>query len=482
MKIDRLDKPASSPALTLVAGAAEHDRSGVTGAASLSPFRQAWPDVHLFVTDALQQALDAAEQAARTGEQVVLVEGEPGAGKTSFLRRLAQRFDADTRICHIEARLALGERHVLARVAEVYGCPPVSGIGELASLLARVGAGQTPLLLIIDNADRLSRFALRALFELKRRVFQGGGRLALIVSASPDTLDATLALPSFSNYGKDWLHRIELPRFSEQETAAWLRHLIEAAGMQETVSFDSAQIRRIHKAGHGLPRQIRRVADDVLNGRKPRRWRSRRDESTARRRKYRLVGAAISIMALIGIAWLLAALISGPPRIELAFDSPLSGVVLPDEPSLPLLPLSAGMIDPPRVEEPPAEPAARPPAPAQAPLPAASPEAAPQAAASDTLTGHAWLMAQAPERYTVQLASSPDRALAEQFVERNPLDGKTMVITTRRGERILHLVIYGSFAGPAAAREAIAALPPQLRRNDPFARTMQSMQSIATGG
>ncbi len=484
MKIDRQDKPVSSPSLKLVTSAGERDRAGDATAVSPSPFRHEPPDYQLFLPGPLQAALDAAEQAVRNGDQVVLIEGEQGAGKTVFLRRLAQQFEAEYGVCHIEVRLALGERHVLGRIAEVYLCPPVRDVGELASLLVRQSAGHETLLLIVDNAERLSCFALRALLELKQRVSQGGGRLVLVISTRVDALDATLALPVFAAFGNDFLQRIVLPRFSAEDTAEWLHHLIEAANLQESVSFDSAQIRRIHKASHGLPRQIRRVADDLLNGRKPRPWRSRHAVSIARQRKNRLVGVGVSIAMIAGVAWLAFALVSGPPRVEIAFDFPLFAEALSDQPSSPLP--SAEPIDPPHDEVVPEAVVAQPPPSASSGVASPSPLAvtsvpASRATSGDTLTGRAWLMAQAPDRYSVQLASSPDRALAERFIERNPLQGKTTVIATQRGDRTLYLVIHGSFAGPAEAREAIAALPPQIRRNDPFARPMRSLQAITIG-
>ena len=169
----------------------------------------------------------------------------------------------------------------------------------------------------------------------------------------------------------------------------------------------------------------------------------------------------------------------------MVFDFPLFTEAMSDQPppSSPLTP--AEPTDPPQVEVVPeavlVPPAPQAPAPSAATMAAVIPAPVSRAAGGDSLTGRAWLMAQAPDRYSVQLASSPDRALAERFIEKNPLEGKTTVIATQRGDRHLYLVIYGSFSGPAEARKAIAALPPQIRRNEPFARTMQSLQAISTG-
>lgn len=480
MKIERQDKPITSPALTLVSASGERDDDG--GAVAPSLRRVPTDDAAPFMPPAWLEILDTVAAEVRVDDgQVLLIEGENGAGKSTFLRALAREFADEAWICHIETRLALGERHILAHLAQVYDCPPVDGVAELASLLARLGE-QHRLLVIVDNADRLSRFAFRALLELKRRTRQGGGRLAMVLGARPDSLEATLELPGFAAYDDDFLRRIDLPRFSEEDTAGWLRDLVAAAGIGSANTFDDVQLRRIQRAAHGLPGEIRRVADDVLNGRRPKRWRSRRDESRVRQLKYRVTGAAVSILVLAAIGWLLAAQFSGTPRLDISFEVPV-----PALPSLPLLPAvvePAGVVAPPPVAEPPpAAPVRAPvdPAPAAPPSRQGPPAQAAPTAPTELLKGRAWLMAQAPHRYTVQVASSPDRALAEQLIERNQLGGKSTVVATRRGDRIVYLVVHGSFSGPAEARDAIAALPPQIRRNDPFARTIQSLQAIATG-
>ena len=90
-------------------------------------------------------------------------------------------------------------------------------------------------------------------------------------------------------------------------------------------------------------------------------------------------------------------------------------------------------------------------------------------------------MAQDAQRYTIQLASTPDRAGAEAFIEKHPLRGRTVALETQRGSRTTYIVLHGSFASSADARRAIETLPSTLRRNDPFARGMASVQAMAGG-
>jgi DamX protein len=78
----------------------------------------------------------------------------------------------------------------------------------------------------------------------------------------------------------------------------------------------------------------------------------------------------------------------------------------------------------------------------------------------------------------VQLASTPDRGAAHAFIERYSLDQST-VVAIARGGRKLYLVIYGTFPDSTEARLEVATLPEALRRNEPFARSMRSLQEIA---
>lgn len=450
-------------------------------------------------TDALHAALETARDTLSQADgPALLVEGEAGAGKSAFLERLAQSA-VRTDVCRVEVRHPLGEAGLHARLAQAFGLAPTGDGAALAARIADRAGGDAPLVLV-DDAQRLSPFGLRALLDLRRSVRRLGGRLALAVSAPPGALERTLALPSFSTH-QGAFARLALPRFGEEETLEYLRRAAEHAGAGDGPGFDEAQIRALHRAASGLPGQIDRAAAELRRGLHPRPYRRvKRRYPVAVRKGWALPAAVLGVMLGSG-AYLAHAVLFSPPGDPAGLAS---GAVPAGEPAAPsTLPLALEV-----PEGPPPAPvvsgpmpqvtavapvaAAEPPAPSPASAaeelsraqPAAPPGAlnAAAAPAAPVLGDRAWLMAQDPKRYTIQLASTPDESKAVEFIAKHPLRGRTVAVETQRGARTWYVVLHGTYANPAEAQRAIEGLPAALRKNDPFARRVESVQAMAVAG
>jgi septal ring-binding cell division protein DamX len=90
----------------------------------------------------------------------------------------------------------------------------------------------------------------------------------------------------------------------------------------------------------------------------------------------------------------------------------------------------------------------------------------------------AWLIAQNPANYTLQLASSTNRDLIQKYFEENHLQGKAGYYSSmRQGER-WYALVYGSYASVNQAKEAISDLPQDLRKWSPWVRNINSIHKI----
>lgn len=500
------------------------------GQSVLSPFSAAVPDRY-FETDALRDCHGRVARAALDSDTVAVVEGERGCGKTTFVRMLQKRVGTSRDLCYIDVRIPQGERYVLARLQRAF-CPdqPAQLDALIAQLIER-GRRNGGCLIVVDDADKLSVFAIRLLFMLKHAVMQAGSQLGVVITMSPLKLDAMLALPSFSPYRTRGLTRVELPHFSAQETADYLRTRIESAGMAAALSFDSAQVQRIHQASGGLPQHIKRVAGELLDGSKPQRYRSARRQQRLARFKTTLIPVAAIVLPLICIGFLLQAIFKRPAddvmmeRLMSTSGIEAAGTAVPI-PAAPAVPVVTGAVD-----RAPAIPAARqdktpdiapvkptaPPVPspasvaaaaapvapaavvspraaaAPAPEAAAKPEPAPaavsatipadqqQAADTASLDGNVWLRAQDPAFYTIQLAGAEQRKDVQEFIDKYALPGKVVVVEVLRNGKVWHMVLYNSYRTWGEAQRELSKLPPQIHRNDPFSRRFASVQAIALG-
>lgn len=91
-----------------------------------------------------------------------------------------------------------------------------------------------------------------------------------------------------------------------------------------------------------------------------------------------------------------------------------------------------------------------------------------------------WLLQQSPKAYTVQLVLSPSQADMARFVDRNirHLARSSLAFAATEYQQREHYSLFlGAFDTVGQARAAIAALPPDLRANQPWVRQFQSIQA-----
>ena len=109
-------------------------------------------------------------------------------------------------------------------------------------------------------------------------------------------------------------------------------------------------------------------------------------------------------------------------------------------------------------------------APASAAEPVTETEAAAQADASQR-DGN-WLLAQPPERFTLQLVTVSSAERAAAFVAEQPDPSAFATYRLARDGRILHVVVYGQFSTRAEAEAASRRLPASVGRVQPWLRPM----------
>ena len=97
-------------------------------------------------------------------------------------------------------------------------------------------------------------------------------------------------------------------------------------------------------------------------------------------------------------------------------------------------------------------------------------------AAQDGTDCAAWLAAQPAGHYSIQFMSSPDPAAAQEYRERSPLPEPYVICRYPHKGRTWYAVLWGSHADLAAARHAVAALPPERQAEQPWIRSIQSLR------
>jgi TPR repeat protein len=89
-----------------------------------------------------------------------------------------------------------------------------------------------------------------------------------------------------------------------------------------------------------------------------------------------------------------------------------------------------------------------------------------------------WVAAQDPDYYTLQLASSTNRALIDKYYSENDLAGKAGYYRSRRSGEDWYALVYGAYPTVQDAKDAIESLPVDLKKWSPWVRNIKSIHKI----
>jgi DamX protein len=106
-------------------------------------------------------------------------------------------------------------------------------------------------------------------------------------------------------------------------------------------------------------------------------------------------------------------------------------------------------------------------------------QATPADAADRGRSDVAWLLAQDPNAFTLQLVTVSTLASAKAFVEKQQVPEEFAIYPLNRDGRTLHVVLYGLYSTRQAAQMAADRLPPEVGDIQPWIRPLEQVQATA---
>ncbi len=284
------------------------------------PFTDPPPSTYEDLTRATQ--LNVTLSLLQSGERIVLVRGSAGLGKSTFLRRLAERQPPGLQI----ARLTGGPQisaaalwRTLAAAAEG-GDPSAApeNRDHAANHVRGARRGGLRPALLIDDADRLAPAVAGELLDLWRELDELEEGFALALAVDPER-PPPWGPGQPASLPEERVHTTNLHPLTEEQTGEYLEHRLTAAGAEPGL-LTAAEKSAIHEAAGGHPERIHAEAHKALAdrlgstspGRTGRKRGRRRPALAGRGRKAALWGGAAAAVALSGAAaWALAGVL-GP--------------------------------------------------------------------------------------------------------------------------------------------------------------------------
>ncbi|MEE8429200.1 MAG: SPOR domain-containing protein [Gammaproteobacteria bacterium] len=233
-----------------------------------APFINRTPGKSFFADPELLQRLDLLQHLVQFSDLLLIVNGPRGSGKTVLLHGLAGNAEENWRICKLNAEIILDQNALLTCIADSYKLDSAAVREDLPRRLAsRWKAlqllGKYPVLLI-DNAHCMDSSLLRTLLHLDGNPRATLHSVRIILFSEVD-IGQRLAQEVFDEPEEAVLmHSMELPPFSEQQTTSYLACRLAAAGHSGESPFSAHEVHSIHKVSGGLPYRINELAHQIL--------------------------------------------------------------------------------------------------------------------------------------------------------------------------------------------------------------------------
>lgn len=450
------------------------------------------------------ETLEALIYAITSGEGMVKVTGEVGAGKTMLCRVLMERLPENVETIYL-AVPSLSPDEMLATIAddlgvELHGGNTTKLIRALQERLIAIHGEGKQVVALIDEAHAMPLETLEEIRLLSNLETSHHKLMQIVLFGQPE-LDQHLMLPNMRQLKERITHSFNLLPLPPRDIKDYLNFRLRAAGYKGPDLFSPEALKLIAEASEGLTRRINIYADKTLLAAyaentftiTPDHVRAAISDtqivlpavSGGHRARWMVAGSLLTGIAIGFAAGRLT--VPEPPIVP----APLTAAkIAPDAPAKASATVDAAAIKPqsptPTAEK--IEVIA--PSTAPAPTPVAAAVAVPIAATSsvaevDWLDARmsadtARIRALAGNRYAIQLmmADSRERPAIEGFLRQASRElnaDRIMVYPTGTLENPRVGVLYGNFADRAEANDELARLPVRLTKFRPYARSVSAI-------
>lgn len=461
-----------------------------------------------FITDNWDQYLDLLPQFLRYCNSLVLLEGEPGVGKTTLIQQFIQENDGDAEIIFINATEIPGIEFLLKLLHEKFSAPyeadsDTSVNDQLDTQINALKLNKAPRLLIIDDAEKLPLDTRQACLQITQQQTKLDTCLPIILVGSDDLTTQYHALLTSKTAAKS-LHFLYLAAFTKEELDDYLQFACEQAGESRGESpFTDEDVETIHKATAGKIGLIDHSARSLLKVKL-------KQKSNQRDLKKKLIWWGITLVIIVALL-ILYKFISTPKPLGTQFTKPIA--LRDHQPLLSQKIHQVGNLqiqDKPEFDSKPQKKIT--PTPTKTVI-AKSPEH--KAQQSPIKKGHTVEVNKAVvnkkpmptttkkqdstplfshvmqarlqrdqrrianianNKVTLQLLAASNLHNVQAFINQHQLQASAMIVQTQKNQKPLYLVIYGIFDNRQQAQQALQTVSPQLRQLKPWIRTYVSLK------
>ncbi|MFP8968124.1 AAA family ATPase [Pokkaliibacter sp. CJK22405] len=222
-----------------------------------------------YLTEERSQLLDKLSHLSRYSQFVLVVTGEHGVGKSTFLNQLLPGSDPVMRPVTLRLKHETGPAQMVssliqqARIEMEEGShfeQQIQALHQHAQMLRDL---DRMMLILVDDAELLTDGALDVLFTRVMQTPDPAASPHIILFGQPDVL-SRLSSPRLQTVLTGRSHHASLSPLTLDETEGYIAHRLDLAGMHGDIPFTVAHYNRIHQQSQGIPAVINRLAQAML--------------------------------------------------------------------------------------------------------------------------------------------------------------------------------------------------------------------------
>lgn len=534
----------------------------------------------IFVDEKFSQTTDLLRHLIDNSDQIPLILGETGTGKTTLLKHFSNLAANEWALCLVEATPTLQPYQFFAHLSRCFGISDQRpGLDRVVQCLEDLNkSGRLPVILI-DDAHQLPIATIIMLLRLYERHHENQLLVKIVLFAHPQ-IDRLLKASQIQAMDLEMIQALYLSPMSKARTEQFIQFLIQQTDPESSFQITQSQLRSIYRASGGnqasIVSRLQQLQNRYSNGDK---FKKGGHSFVADFSTPTIIGSGVLILALIVTAvvlqdqinalfeetqdmestlqstynnkintiqsdnsltpqtlhesQLVLPALTAPTKDKSIYQAPLSEAKIGFIESEIEQPETLGVVQEPLIRELPAEvlsekvePEAMQQSEKQAiagrtvtlselrtkgedssaiveavsmrkkgeqPIPhkpltdklkvqesaVISATPAPSAKSGSrpiTLEREAWLLAQKPTSYTLQIVGLRSEEGIKKFVEKHRLSGQIAYFRKMRGGAPWFSVLYGIYPDKKSAMVAIKTLPQALQKSGVWPRSLKSIQ------
>ena len=238
------------------------------------PFSQKIENDLFYAEPSRKQRLGTLAHLTQFGNELMIVTGPKGSGKSALLQKFKATAPKLWKFAHIETQNGLDERKMLQQLYRQMGMEfrgathndLLEQIKVQFDLLQRKGQYS---IMLIDDADQLPITAIKKIMEMASLISTVNKPLLRVILFGTEALLTKLTDPLLNQYSKLPQRVMDLPPFSEEQTAHYILKRLSAANFVSKDLFTQSVVHKLHTESYGWPARLNELARNILTNSLP---------------------------------------------------------------------------------------------------------------------------------------------------------------------------------------------------------------------